>query len=84
MATHDSGEATDEQIEINPIECEFYRTCTEPAQYEFEALTFDAGIQQVQACPGCTAGFFAPERNRRVAEVRKLDPAERWEATDEA
>ena len=84
MATHDSGEVPNEQIEINPVECEFYRDCTKPAQYEFEALVFNAGVQQVRACLGCTAEFLAPERNRRVAEVRKLDPAERWEATDEA
>jgi hypothetical protein len=83
MAT-DSGEVTDEQIEISPVECEFYRGCSEPAQYEFEALIFDAGVQQAWVCPCCTAEFLAPERNRRVAEVRKLDPAERWEATDEA
>jgi hypothetical protein len=79
MAT-DSAEATDEQIAINPVECQFYRECTEPAQYEFEALVFDVGVTQVRACPGCTAEFLAPERNRHVAEVRKLDPAERWEA----
>ncbi|SEO48338.1 hypothetical protein SAMN05216388_101340 [Halorientalis persicus] len=82
MSIHDSAEATDEQIEIKSVECEFYRACTGPAQYEFEALVFNAGVQQVQACPSCTAEFLAPERNRRVAEVRKLDPAERWEATD--
>ncbi|WP_424016163.1 hypothetical protein ACOZ4N_00775 (plasmid) [Halorientalis pallida] len=80
MSTHDSAEATDEQIDINPVECEFYRACTEPAQYKFEALVFHVGVTQVRACPGCTAEFLAPERNRRVAEVRKLDPAERWEA----
>jgi hypothetical protein len=78
----DSAEATDDRIEIKPVECEFHESCTEPAQYEFAALVFSVGVTQVRACPGCTAEFLTPEVNRRVAEVRRLEPAERWEADD--